>query len=145
MIIALRARRHVSWLRLLLALTAVPAVLAGLLAMHVLSGSTGETSSASHHAVAVAQPADPNSASVGIERHEDSLAGVCGPDCEREHQLSAVACVLALLAAAFALAIGTGWFRMGWLLRPVRYLSILTRSPAEPAPPSLLVLSISRT
>ena len=42
MITALSARRRVPWLRLLLALTAVPAILTGLLAMHVLSGSAAK-------------------------------------------------------------------------------------------------------
>lgn len=147
MITALRARRHVLWLRVVLALIAVPAVLAGLLAMHILSGSAGETSAASHHAAAFAQTADADASTVATQNHDDSGvgAGVCGPDCEREHQMSAAACALALLVAALALTVGTGWFRMGWLLRPIRYLSQMTRSPAEPAPPSLLVLSISRT
>ncbi|KRE30991.1 DUF6153 family protein [Agromyces sp. Soil535] len=143
MIFVLRARRNVAWLRLLLALTAVPAILAGLLAMHVLSGGGDESTSAGHHAVALTQPAGAGAMTAGTDHHE--AAAVCGPDCEREHQVSAVACVLALLVAAFALAIGTGWFRIGWLLRPVRYLSVTTRSPADPSPPSLLALSISRT
>lgn len=145
MITALSARRRVPWLRLLLALTAVPAILTGLLAMHVLSGSAEATDVAGHHAVAFAQPADAHPATAGMDHHDPATAGICGPDCEREHQMSAAACVLAILVAAFALAIRTGWFRMGWLLRPVRYLSLLSRSPAEPTAPSLVVLSISRT
>ena len=145
MITALSARRRVPWLRLLLALTAVPAILAGLLAMHVLSGNAGEAGVAGHHAMTFVQPADVHVASAGMDHHDPATAGICGPDCEREHQMSAAACVLAILVAAFALAIRTGWFRMGWLLRPVRYLSLLSRSPAEPTPPSLVVLSISRT
>jgi hypothetical protein len=145
MITALSARRQLPWLRLLLALTAVPALLTGLLAMHVLSGSAGEADVAGHHAVAFAQAADVHTDAAGTDHHDPSTAGVCGPDCEREHQMSAAACILAILVAAFALAIRTGWFRMGWLFRPVRSLSLLTRTPAEPTPPSLVVLSISRT
>jgi len=143
MIDALRAGRHISWLRLLLALTAVPAVLAGLLAMHVLSGMAGEGTSSIHHTVAFAHAAEVDTMTAGVDHQEAGMA--CGLDCEREHQLSAVACVLALLVAAFAAAVATGWFRIGWLLRPVRYLSAVTRSPAAPSPPSLVALSISRT
>ena len=146
MITALRARRQVPWLRLVLALTVAPAVLAGLLAMHVLSGSGGESAVAGHHAMTFVEAADIHTATGVMDHHADaSSAGVCGPDCERDHQMSAAACVLAILVAAFALAISAGWFRTGWLLRPARYLSLLSWSPAEPTPPSLLVLSISRT
>ncbi|MCD1268850.1 hypothetical protein B5M43_008350 [Microbacterium sp. MEC084] len=132
---------------LLLGALAVVAVLVGLLGMHVFS--TGTT----HHAPAVA-PETSSSAAAQSEAHDtghdavhrtpqdgsDEPCGDCGgtPD-----PMTLMACVLALLVAALVLSI-----RPAWVSRAVRPGSPPPSSvavPAEPTPPDLTILSISRT
>ncbi|MCW4386543.1 DUF6153 family protein [Salinibacterium sp. SYSU T00001] len=142
---ALRPRRSL-WRTLIFSLAAIGAIVVGLVAMHSLNiegGHSGHAASspvaasADHHADADAGAAD--AAAV------DPLASpaVCDSDCE--HAMTVMACILALmvtliiLGASRATSISAGILR---LLSPVLELKA-TLAPA--APPSLHVLSISRT
>lgn len=130
--------------RLALALFAVPAILVGLLAMHVLT--TGNmTDTADHHSsVSLAAAAGDDMAMVP-NPGTGSLADDCGGVCMPSHDMLGMMCVLALLAGAilFALQLAlTGWPTLTRILRP---LHLRAAALAPPTPPSLHVLSISRT
>jgi len=127
---------------------AVPAILIGLLAMHVLTaGSMNEATMASpstvsvaHHADAVATPAD-----MGTAPSPERSAGDCGGPCMPSHDMFSMLCVLALLAAVILFA--ARLLLSSWPAS-MSVLSTLHReavSLAPPLPPSLHVLSISRT
>jgi len=140
--------QRARWRNLYLGLAAVATVVAGLLAMHSLNIASHHTEVAvAHHSDApVGQPgaidehhrADPATAS-STPFEIETCRGACGMDSVLG------ACILALLAASALLA------RTAALSRTSAIHLILARSiaavasGAAPAPPSLLVLSISRT
>lgn len=140
-LVALRASPHG---RLALALLAVPAILIGLLAMHVLTtGNMADT--ADHHSSVSLAAAAVDEMAMAPSSESGSLADDCGGVCMPAHDMLGMMCVLALLAGVilFALQLAlTGWPTLMRILRPLR-LTVAALAP--PNPPSLHVLSISRT
>ncbi|WP_152030945.1 DUF6153 family protein [Agromyces aureus] len=140
-------------LRLLLIALAVPSVLIGLLAMHVLSGAASQPSAATHHTIAVVAASDEShhEGATNAASHDPSASAsattsaACGPACEQEHGMLTMACLLALLVAALTLLAAAQVHRGAWMLRPIRFLGVFLSAPAQPSPPSLIALSISRT
>ncbi len=139
--------------RLAVALFAVPAILVGLLGMHVLTtGGMGEPMAAAisaiHAAAAAPFSADRTDMAMGEVSPPapaplplDNCCGLCGP----RHGMLGMACVLALLVALVLLTLHlvlAGWQPLG---RHAAALLAKAAALAPPSPPSLHVLSISRT
>lgn len=125
--------------RAFLLLATVPAILVGLLAMHVIS--TGTDAAPAHHTGIVTITDHATSA------HHDAGAGAmtsCGPECG-DTIAAAAGCVLALLGIGFGLLLPASWVSRSWMLPPVRLLPSLMRTAIAGQPPSLDQLSISRT
>ncbi len=136
-------------------------VIAGLLAMHALSmsGPHGHTSPAltieTDHA-AEAMPDGTASAAMADEMAGASMSDAaaagetdCGGGCGEpspSHSMLMMGCVIALLIGLTFL-IAPGLLSRGWLTRllAVRALPLLGAVLPRPRPPSLIVLSISRT
>ncbi|WP_448809859.1 DUF6153 family protein [Agromyces bauzanensis] len=125
--------------RAFLLLAIVPAIVLGLLAMHVLS--TGTDAAAGHHAGIVTMI--DHAAAGHHDAGTDAMTG-CGPECG-DDIAAAAGCVLALLGIGFGMLLPASWVSRSWLLRPVRLLPSLIRTAIAPMPPSLDQLSISRT
>lgn len=136
--------------RLAIALLAVPAILVGLLAMHVLitggmSGSAISLTSETHHDSTEAH----RSATVTIAATTSTPmaptpAGDCGGMCEPGHEMLGMICGLALLITVVLVTLRlilTSW-------QPLKRVVVVIATAAALAPrpsPSLHVLSISRT
>lgn len=135
-----------GWKRLALVLLAVPAILVGLLAMHVLT--TGPS-----HAPAAHSAEDHEHAPLimGELAATSALGGPtfdatdCGGDCGPEHDMLGMACVLALLLTALLLTVHLTLLRWGTARAIASTIMGRIAALAPPRPPSLLVLSISRT
>ena len=137
-------------------------VIAGLFAMHVLSmsGPQGHTSPTltieTDHAAAETLPDGGMSADVADEMAGASMSDAaaagethCGDGCGEpapSHSMLMMGCVIALLIG-MVLLIAPGLWGRGWLTRllAVRALPLLGAVLQRPRPPSLIVLSISRT
>ncbi|TQL47428.1 hypothetical protein FB562_0488 [Homoserinimonas aerilata] len=140
---ALRPRRSL-WRTLVFSLAAIGAILVGLVAMHSLNIEGGHSGHAASSPVAASADhhADAGAADAAAV---DPLASPAGCDSDCEHSMTVMACILALmvtlivLGASRATSISAGILR---LLSPVLELKA-TLAPA--VPPSLHVLSISRT
>jgi hypothetical protein len=128
--------------RLIVSLGAALLVIVGLLAMHGFNVDAGHasggttmvtsTETVSHHPA----PAE----------HPDLLVGECGEGCgDAGHLTMAMVCVLALLAAVFALTTPPAKSRGGLRESLQQRLESWAGSLAPLRPPSLIVLSISRT
>jgi len=130
---------------------AVPAVLIGLVAMHSLtSGGMNETAittlpsaSVGHHTSSTVPLAD----MVAMAPSHDAPApgGDCGGPCMPSHDMLGMLCVLALLVTVIVFAMR---LLLGALPALRSVLGTLHRKAvalAPPSPPSLHVLSISRT
>jgi hypothetical protein len=140
-VIASRSLTSSGLARWAFALLAVPAILVGILAMHFLAGLPNGGGQA--HAMSASAPAVAEHMSTeAVPPVSDSCSAQCGP----AHEMTAMACLLlALLVAAVLLAgaMGsTGALSPRMLLARV---GAATGGLAPPRPPSLLVLSISRT
>jgi hypothetical protein len=126
--------------RTLLSVVAIAAIIVGVLAMHALS--TG-----SHHTAS----ADAGSASgshhdAGIAMSESAAPALdaCGAGCEPADAMVVAACILALLIVVIVLIPAAS--RQALLqMSPGTMRIVPNGSPARRRPPSLLVLSISRT
>ena len=136
-------------------------VIAGLFAMHVLSmsGPMGHTyptlTIETEHIAANAGPDEAMSApvadeTVGANMSDAAAAGEthcegCGEPAP-SHSMLMMGCVIALLIG-MVLLIAPGLWGRGWLTRllAVRALPLLGAVLPRPRPPSLIVLSISRT
>lgn len=148
--------------RLLLSFSTALLLIAGLLAMHTLTGTLTighadtEPAVAVEHA-AVAQPAM-NSSTAHAERSilapsstaPDSppahCAGCGDPAGAPDHSMLMMACVLALLAAVIVLLAPMLLSRLGATLALTRlHARAVPATAPHPRPPSLIVLSISRT
>ncbi len=140
--------------RLVVALLAIPAILIGLLAMHVLTtGGMGEpgaaAASVTHHATEAApNSADSTDLATGAVSAPalaplpaEDCHGLCGPS----HAMLGMACVLALLVTLVLFTLHL--VLAGWqpLRRVISALIANAAALAPPLPPSLHVLSISRT
>jgi len=133
--------------RVMIALFAVPAILVGLLAMHVLTTtgmSNSPTSSgamAAHHLTTGTLTDESVATSPGMPVPTEDCGGLCGPS----HDMLGMICVLALLAAVILLSLHLVLIRWEQLRRFVHALPAKAAALAPPAPPSLHILSISRT
>lgn len=142
--------RTSRWWRLAIAMFAVPAILTGLLAMHILaSGGLTElsapqaTGAHSAHATLARSPEPGISSAMnaGAPTPVEDCGGMCGPD----HNMLSMICVMALLVTAVLLSVHlmlAGWEQ---LRRVLLSLVVKAVALASSAPPSLHVLSISRT
>ena len=140
--------------RLLVLVPVALAVIMGLLGMHTLTGShaspAAETTMASVHSAGVALATSVGGA--GVAAVEDgSSVDHCTGDCSYpagmpDHSMLMMVCVLALLAAVIILLAPTALALLAYTLARVhaRGRSLLARLP-HPRPPSLIVLSVSRT
>jgi hypothetical protein len=135
------------WRRLALTAFAVPAILIGLLTMHTMA-TTGGTGAHTAAVTAVhgsevhgSGVADPPGMSTGMLLPVDDCGGPCG----LSHDAIGMICVLALLGTVVLVSLF--FIRVRWeeLRRAFPPLVARAASPAPPAPPSLHVLSISRT
>jgi len=162
---AAREQRVVSTTvrRVLLSVGLTLLVITGLLGMHALSVGhtlpmTGHDHAAAYSASVhdVALTHDASSEPVSTMRHDASNSleateqGACaGDECggmSHDPAMQMMMCVLALLAVALVLSAPR--LLGGWLLpvpSPLVRVRVLLRSLPWPRPPSLLVLSISRT
>lgn len=148
---ALREALHpqrLLWRRLLLGLAAVAAIVAGLLAMHSLNLSSH------HNEVVVAEHSETVDGQSGAihDHREIGSAGVanagdetgtCGGACGMDSLLGG--CILALLVASVLLAGAASITRTSTIRVALARAVTAATSLVPPAPPSLTVLSISRT
>jgi hypothetical protein len=127
--------------KVMLIVVAVAAIVVGLLAMHSLnlheghdSGGAMSVAAAPHHVVGMPAPDSPSDS--------PQCASPCGTG---DQVMSGTACILALLATTMLLAVALSAIR--WERFPRWATSLLSRvaALASPSPPSLLILSISRT
>lgn len=141
-----RLRGTRGW-RLLIVLAAVPAILIGLLAMHVLTtAGTGDTSASATMATHDMSDTTLMSEEPGATNPTaPSPAGDCGGFCGPSHDMLGMICVLALLVTVVLLSLHLILIRWEELRRIVTTLAANAAALAPPAPPSLHVLSISRT
>ncbi len=136
-----RRARSATWKRVLVGLFAVPAVLIGLFAMHVLAASgdpAGQHVSMSVTS-ATAQVTDATPAS--------TAARGCGEFCGPNHDMGAMTCMLAVLLTELTLAAlvaFSGWVSAGAALTALGRVVARPQGLAPPLPPSLSLLSISR-
>lgn len=128
--------------RILFTLGFAGVLIAGLLAMHTLS--TGDTriesaqTASGHGQDAVAM--DGEAVDAG------HCAGDCGaPDPMPDHSMAVMVCALALLAVVVVVLAPALLARLSMSLNLAVLLRDGARASAPPRPPSLLVLSISRT
>ncbi|RDV44742.1 hypothetical protein DOE76_10985 [Leifsonia sp. ku-ls] len=141
--------------RIVVLLLAVTGIVTGLLAMHTLTTVTGDHSA--HHAVATTHD-DSGIAAAGATTHRAAMvsdadtemshgAGDCNGSCQSGHNMANMVCLLALLALTLVLTLRVIFTRWGNdLHRLVAALAAaLPATLAPPSPPSLHVLSISRT
>lgn len=125
--------------RLIILLLAVSAIVFGILAMHTLNLMADSSSPLSTSMTSAAHHAETMSSDVGSQSCTDD----CGPI---DHEMASMTlCVLALLAGVLFVAAGVASWRQEqrWgplLARIIDVLRVVTL-----APPSLHVLSISRT
>ena len=140
----------------------VAAVVLGLLAMHTLTGTLTSGHADTPAAASEAAHAAPDSDLGGtvatgsmlentIGTGPEASGGHCEGDCDSsggmpDHSMLMMACVLALLAATIVLLAPALLARLGTALALLRLhgRNVLTALP-HPRPPSLIVLSISRT
>lgn len=133
-----RSVRSTAWKRWLIALVAVPAVLVGLLAMHALAAAHEATSHSESSLVS------PSGVALIVDSVPAADAAECGEVCGPAYDMGAMACLLALLLCALAVAMTPGLG--GWNISdPTRALLAKALSLTPPAAPSLERLSISRT
>lgn len=145
--------RHFPWRRLLIALFAVPAILVGLLAVHVLADSGMTEASAPHasstHPGDAAPAQSPEHAmvpAVSTNNSGSDCGGECGPSHDMpSHDTLSMICVLALLISVLLLIPPLILTRWEQLRRDILALITKAAALAPPTPPSLHVLSISRT
>ena len=126
------------------AMLAVPALLIGMLAMHFLTGLTGPGAPAHEMTAPVAMTSavhtmDGSGAAV--------LAEDCSTPCAPAHEMTAMACLMLALLFAFVLLSPSLSGRMGWWVprAMLARITVALAALAPPRPPSVTVLSISRT
>jgi quinol-cytochrome oxidoreductase complex cytochrome b subunit len=129
---------------LALALLAVPAILIGLLAMHFVTTGNMSEANPSQSSVSMAAPASSDltmGASSPTSTIVHDFVGASMPS----HDMLGVMCILALVAGVIFLGmplLGSGWAHLRRILTAVQ---LTAGALAPPTPPSLHVLSISRT
>ncbi|PZU46114.1 MAG: hypothetical protein DI566_08100 [Microbacterium sp.] len=144
--------------RLLLTFTTALLLIAGLLAMHTLTGTlsgghadTTATAFESAHVDVGTDVSAVTATETTPGMKSEAAVGHCAGDCGGsggvpDHSMLTMVCALALLAAAIVLLAPVLLARLGVALALLRLhgRSVLAALP-HPRPPSLLVLSISRT
>jgi hypothetical protein len=133
--------RSKTWKRILMALVAVPALLIGLLAMHVLAGA-GDLFG-QHSTMTTTNVMTPAAGSIASVISTEACDQFCGPN----HDMGAMACIIALLLsalAALALAASGGWQTVQAALTALASVAARPGGLPPPRPPSLELLSISR-
>jgi hypothetical protein len=143
-----------TWRCLIVLLVAVAGILTGMLAMHVVSTPMSQPHelTMSHAALAAAAPGQSNGAGAHSAAIAPASAGMgttsgCAADgCDPMHDMTAMVCTLALLAATILLiAPGLTRVLLGMGMRAAA--ATLIRSVAGTigsSPPSLLALSVDR-
>lgn len=141
--------------RLLLAAPIALAIITGLLSMHVLTGShqpalASEISAMSTHSQVGSAPAAADDTPMTAAAAEGA-GGHCQDGCgspagKPDHSMLMMVCVLALLAAVIVLLAPTSRALLTYAVARSRsHTRTLLVGLPHPRPPSLLVLSISRT
>ncbi len=132
--------------RLFLMVGIAVALIVGLLAMHTLTADTGHAESP-----AISSATDHEQVMAGAARADTAAdAGHCLGDCGApgnmpNHSMPMMVCVLALLAAVIVVLAPALLARLSGSLGVVVPAAGVPRALPRPRPPSLLVLSISRT
>lgn len=133
--------------RLVFMLGIAVALIAGLLAMHTLTAGNAHLESAP--AMSSAADHDQPMASAAVEgtaADPGHCLGDCGaPGNVPDHSMLMMVCVLALLAAVIIVLAPALLARLSMSLGVVVLAADVPRALPRPRPPSLLVLSISRT
>lgn len=129
--------------RIAISLSAALLVIAGLLAMHGFNVDAGHASMGS--GTPIATPADLDHHATPAEVSANPIEQ-CGDGCGGEgHLAMTMICVLALMVASLALlALPVNGAR-GRIERLLRWLTASASHAAPLRPPSLIILSISRT
>ncbi len=130
---------------MLLVFFGIAAILVGLLAMHALTsdtsvGRSAQTSDSSMLTMAGTAVALAESASSGM-----SVSNGCTGACDLGHEMLGSACVLALLITVLLFTLHLFVVSRPEARRVVQALVAKASALVPPAPPSLEVLSISRT
>lgn len=131
--------------RAFLTVMAAVALIVGLLAMHTLSTGTAHAESRTSATIAEHdQPAQMTDARGATDTGH--CPGDCGgPGNMPDHSMLLMICALALLAAVIVVLAPTLLSGLGMSPRVAAPLRDAARALPRPRPPSLLVLSISRT
>lgn len=138
-ILTLSSRPRSNWRRTMIALLAVPAILMGLLAMHFLASESLAPESHSMTASVAESPM------IEDAHNEAPAPAGCDEMCAPTHDMLGMACVLALLVLAVLIIVHLFLYRFRALGAELRLIVARLSALAPPAPPSLHVLSISRT
>lgn len=148
----LRARLLNSRRRLAIVLFAVPAIVVGLVAMHVLttggmSDAGASAASETHHApdMALVQARDADTAMVALTSSPSAPAEDCAGLCAPDHDMLGMMCALALLVTVVLFTVHLSLTDWHPLKRVATALVAKAAALAPPPPPSLHALSISRT
>ena len=122
---------------------AVPAMVAGILAMHFLTG----LSPAAHPQHAMGSGTEMISVAHQTgDPAPDPIVDGCGADCSPEHQMAAMACLLLVVLSSVLLVFASRGPHAWISLRDmVARAGLIAVAIAPPRPPSLTFLSISRT
>lgn len=147
---------RLHWARVLMVLLGVPALAIGLLAMHAFTTDTGVGTDAVQVATAAAaMPAMSTPVSAPVSAVEQlaamaastgvSASGACSGLCDPDHEMLGSACVLALLITVLLFALHLVLASRKEPRRGVPAVVARMVTLAAVAPPSLHVLSISRT
>jgi len=137
--LTLSSRPRSSWRRVVIALLAVPAILIGLLAMHFLASEALAPEAHSMSASAAESPM------LAVAHNEAPAPEGCDEMCAPTHDMLGMACVLALLVSAVLIVFHVFLLRFRASGAVLRVMVARLSALAPPAPPSLHILSISRT
>ena len=130
-----------TWRCVLVLVVGVAGIVAGLLAMHVVSTPAGEP-----HRLA-AMDISTTHAMDGTTSTAETSSGCATDGCDPLHDMTAMVCTLALMAATILL-IAPALTRMFGAMGPgathTALLDVAARTLGRPPPPSLLALSVDR-
>ena len=130
----------------LLLLSIVIALLAGLLAMHILASSTGSHDQHAPVAMALADGPD-HTIHTTTPSPAQSVVADCSGNCDPGHSMASMVCVLALMAATIVLGAVRSAHGFTAIPRPLHHRAGFAAVNARDMgpPPDLTFLSISRT
>lgn len=142
-----RPGARAPWRRTLIAVLAISAVLVGLLAMHSLAINSGNSQSENQSSSTVAVAAVSSDLShANVEPEAPALLQTCtGGLCQVDCLMLGVLCTPGLLTAAVTWLLHRGNIPRVVSSPLTRVASIVAQRLSELKPPSLVVLSISRT